>query len=110
MLGLLAMGTHGYLKMYYDMSDFGWIPIASLSFVIFVAAIGVLPLTFVMLSEILPLKVRLNVTSTIFGHFDKKFFIDHPQRWHENMLFKICGCMTQYLKSDVVPPYGGILI
>lgn len=58
MLGLLAFGTHGYLKMYYDMTDFAWVPIASLSFVIFVAAIGLLPLTFVMLSEILPQQVR----------------------------------------------------
>jgi len=58
MLGQLAMGTHVYLKNYYDMADFGWVPIASLSFVIFVAAIGLLPLTFVMLSEILPLKIR----------------------------------------------------
>lgn len=56
-VGLLAMGTHGYLKMYYDLSDFNWVPIASLSFVIFVASIGLLPLTFVILSEILPQKV-----------------------------------------------------
>lgn len=55
-IGLLAIGAHGYLKMYYDMSDFAWVPIASLSFVIFVAAIGLLPLTFVMLSELLPQK------------------------------------------------------
>lgn len=58
MIGLLAMGTHGYLKNYYDMSNFNWVPIASLSFVIFIASIGLLPLTFVMLSEILPQKVR----------------------------------------------------
>lgn len=57
MVGLLAMGTHGYLKMFYDMSAFNWLPIASLSFVIFVASIGLLPLTFVMLSELLPQKV-----------------------------------------------------
>lgn len=58
-VGLLAMGTHGYLKMYYDMTDFAWVPIASLSFVIFVASIGLLPLTFVMLSEILPQNVSV---------------------------------------------------
>lgn len=56
-VGLLAMGTHGYLKNYYDMTDFAWVPIASLSFVIFVASMGMLPLTFIILSEILPQKV-----------------------------------------------------
>jgi hypothetical protein len=56
-VGLIAMGMHGYLKMYYDMENFNWIPIASLSFVIFIASVGLLPLTFVMLSEILPQKV-----------------------------------------------------
>lgn len=57
-VGLLAMGTHGFLKAYYDVSNFAWVPIASLSFVIFIASIGLLPLTFIMLSEILPQEVR----------------------------------------------------
>jgi Sugar (and other) transporter len=56
--GLLTFGIHGYLKMYNDLLEFTWVPIVSLSFVIFVASIGLLPLTFVMLSEILPQKVR----------------------------------------------------
>lgn len=55
--GLLTFGIHGYLKTYYNMEDFAWVPIASLSFVIFIASIGLLPMTFVMLSEILPQKV-----------------------------------------------------
>lgn len=65
-VGLFAMGAHGYLKNYYDMTEFAWVPIASLSFVIFVASIGLLPLTFVMLSEILPYKVRRALS---FIHF-----------------------------------------
>jgi ABC-type multidrug transport system fused ATPase/permease subunit len=56
-VGLVAMGVHGYLKMNYDMGSFNWVPVASLSFVIFVASIGILPLTFVMLTEVLPQKV-----------------------------------------------------
>lgn len=66
--GLLTFGIHGYLKTYYNMEDFAWVPIASLSFVIFIASIGLLPMTFVMLSEILPQKV-----SELFieGMFDK---------------------------------------
>jgi MFS family permease len=56
-VGLAAFGIHGYLQTSYDLSDYAWVPIASLSFVILFATIGLLPLTFVMLSEILPLKV-----------------------------------------------------
>ncbi|XP_035795544.1 facilitated trehalose transporter Tret1-like [Anopheles albimanus] len=58
-IGLFAMGTHGYLKSQrIDVSAINWIPVASLSFVIFIASVGLLPLTFVILSEILPPKVR----------------------------------------------------
>ena len=57
-IGLFAMGTHGYLKsQHVDVSAINWIPVASLSFVIFIASVGLLPLTFVILSEILPPKV-----------------------------------------------------
>ncbi|XP_058060817.1 facilitated trehalose transporter Tret1-like isoform X1 [Anopheles bellator] len=58
-IGLFVMGTHGYLKsQHIDVSAISWIPVASLSFVIFIASIGLLPLTFVILSEILPPNVR----------------------------------------------------
>jgi hypothetical protein len=62
------MGTHGYLKsIEYDLSAYNWVPVASLSFVIFIASVGLLPLTFVILSEILPQKVlcfpRTNTSS-----------------------------------------------
>uniref|UniRef100_A0A182YRN8 Major facilitator superfamily (MFS) profile domain-containing protein n=1 Tax=Anopheles stephensi TaxID=30069 RepID=A0A182YRN8_ANOST len=57
-IGLFTMGTHGYLKsQHVDVSAINWIPVASLSFVIFIASVGLLPLTFVILSEILPPKV-----------------------------------------------------
>ncbi|KFB46231.1 AGAP008900-PA-like protein [Anopheles sinensis] len=58
-VGLFAMGTHGYLKsQHIDVSVINWIPVASLSFVIFIASVGMLPLTFVILSEIMPPKIR----------------------------------------------------
>lgn len=56
-VGLVAMGTHGFLKLFLELEQFDWVPIASLSLVVFVASAGLLPLTFVMLSELLPLKV-----------------------------------------------------
>lgn len=66
-LGLLAFGSHGLiatmieqgkLEFDFDYSTLGWVPIASLSFVIFIASIGLLPMTFIMISEILPTKIR----------------------------------------------------
>ncbi|XP_055641728.1 facilitated trehalose transporter Tret1-like [Toxorhynchites rutilus septentrionalis] len=58
-IGLAAMGAHAYLKASgYDVSMISWVPVASLSFVIFIASMGILPLTFVILSEILPPKLR----------------------------------------------------
>ncbi|XP_055594226.1 facilitated trehalose transporter Tret1-like [Uranotaenia lowii] len=63
-IGLTAMGTHAYLKvMGYDVSAINWIPVASLSWVIFIASVGILPLTFVILSEIVPHKLRSLVGS-----------------------------------------------
>jgi len=58
MFGLLAFGTHGFLKGILDITQIDWIPIASMSLVIFAASVGILPLTFIMLSELLPLRVR----------------------------------------------------
>lgn len=57
MLGLLTFGMHGFLREFFDMHEFNWIPIASMSLVIFAASIGILPLTFTMLSELLPVRV-----------------------------------------------------
>lgn len=58
-IGLGMMGVHAYLAVSgFDVSKISWLPVASLSFVIFIASVGILPLTFVILSEILPQKVR----------------------------------------------------
>ncbi|XP_070507757.1 facilitated trehalose transporter Tret1-like [Chironomus tepperi] len=56
--GLLAFGTHGFIKGFLDIAQFDWIPIASMSLVIFAASLGILPLTFIMLSELLPMRIR----------------------------------------------------
>jgi MFS family permease len=56
--GLLTFGLHGMLSTFIDTSQFNWIPIVSMSFVIFIASVGLMPLTFTILSEILPLKVN----------------------------------------------------
>lgn len=42
----------------YEVESFNWIPICSFSFTIFIAAVGVLTLPFVVISEILPEKLK----------------------------------------------------
>lgn len=54
-VGLISMGLYDMYKMQLD--NYKWIPIASFSTVIFMASIGMLPLTYVLLGEILPKKV-----------------------------------------------------
>lgn len=57
--GLSIMGLYSFLdKQGYDLQSFNWVPVASLSFVIFIASIGILPLPFVVLAEVLPQNVR----------------------------------------------------
>lgn len=65
-VGLLAMALHYYLYLIgYDMSSFKWVPVLSLSFVIFITAAGVIPCASVCSVENLPAKVR----SLLFSNF-----------------------------------------
>lgn len=55
--GLVALGLH---NIYQDqLDDYRWIPIASLSFAIFIASLGLLSLPYIIAIDILPPKVRI---------------------------------------------------
>lgn len=57
-VGLLCLGGFIQLKQEgYDLSNFGWIPISSFSFTIFILNWGVVSLPFLVISEIMPEKV-----------------------------------------------------
>lgn len=57
-LGLSVMGTYSYLHKHdYDLINFNFVPIISLSAVTFLSAIGITPLPFVLIAETLPQKV-----------------------------------------------------
>lgn len=77
-VGLLAFGLHGFLATLINVSQFNWIPIVSMSFVIFIASVGLMPLTFTILSEILPVKVKcknvINNFLSCFSHFQIRSF------------------------------------
>jgi MFS family permease len=58
LIGLMAMGVHSYCKTIEDVSNFKLIPVVSLSLIIFCASAGRLPLTYIMMAEIMPQNMR----------------------------------------------------
>ena len=57
-LGLGILAIYSYLdKQGVEVRSYGWIPIFSLSFVVFAASVGVMSLPFIVLTELLPNKV-----------------------------------------------------
>lgn len=57
--GFLVLGTYVLLKSkHFDVDAFNWIPLTSFSFVLFIASLGVLNLPFVVISEVMPEKVK----------------------------------------------------
>lgn len=57
-VGLLMFGVHGFLSSFgFSLSIFSGVPIVSLSLIIFIASVGIIPLTFIILSEVLPQEV-----------------------------------------------------
>lgn len=65
--GLLSLSLYHYLHLKdCDLSAFGWVPVASLSFVIFISAAGVMPLSMICGIEYLPPKVRVVLNVILF--------------------------------------------
>lgn len=60
-LGLSSLGAYTWLSSIgYPVQDYGWVSIFSFSFAIFVASCGVLTLPFLVISEIMPEKVKID--------------------------------------------------
>lgn len=58
-LGLSSVGAFAYLfSIGVDVSSVDWIPVVSLSFALFISNVGLVCLPFVMLTEMLPTKLR----------------------------------------------------
>ncbi|XP_055858505.1 facilitated trehalose transporter Tret1 isoform X2 [Episyrphus balteatus] len=57
--GLFSLGLYSYLSENgYQLENFNWIPIASFSFAVCVGSMGVLTLPFLVVSEVMPPKIR----------------------------------------------------
>lgn len=61
--GLFSMGIFSFLQHSgHDLSELGSLPILSLSFTILFSSFGILPLPYVILAEVLPQKVSINLS------------------------------------------------
>lgn len=59
-IGLSVMGIYCYLSKHQpnvDVSQYNWIPVVTLSFVIYISSIGIIPIPYIIISEVLPQKV-----------------------------------------------------
>lgn len=57
--GLLVFGTYMMLKSRnFDIQNVSWIPLVSFSFVLFMVALGIQSLTFTIIAEIFPEKIK----------------------------------------------------
>lgn len=69
-LSLILMGTFSYLKhLDYDVNAVAWIPLLCLSSAVYISAIGMIPLPYVVASEILPQNVNDKNESHLNGNF-----------------------------------------
>lgn len=63
--GLLAAALYRYLSLDgYDLAAFSWVPVVSLSLVVYISSAGILPLALVCSIECLPTKVCVDAFST----------------------------------------------
>lgn len=64
------MGTYSYLgTQNVDLSQYHWVPVVSLSTVIFISSIGIIPIPYIIIAEVLPQKVNLSGTYFMFKEF-----------------------------------------
>ena len=78
-LALSVLGTFSYLSKHdVDLKAFNWIPLAAFSFYVLICSIGVLPLPFIILAEILPAKVKENYLLSVYKNVFYYFSIADP--------------------------------
>lgn len=72
-IGLYTMGVYNHLSYNkYTLDGYDWVPVTSLSFAVFMTHIGLVPLVFVVLMEVLPVKVRNDSLLISFNMFLSK--------------------------------------
>lgn len=100
MCGLLAMAAYVYCdKLGYDVTAFYWIPVTSLSGVIFVSSVGIVPLALICLVEALPTKVRsFGLTVGVFAMGIASFVMVATYPFLLNTV-ELHGCMVLFAST-----------
>lgn len=58
-VALVVTGIYTYLRQTgHDVTSFNWLPVISISFYIYISAIGIIPVPYVLVNEIFPRKVK----------------------------------------------------
>lgn len=90
-----ALATYIYLSNQMDLSHLHWVPVISFGGILFIASIGVLPIPYVMLAEILPHKVCVTFAIiTILFLWLRKYQIKY---------WSILYISSQQIKGVMVP-------
>jgi hypothetical protein len=98
-LFFFVLATYSLLKQQgdVDLTGFEWIPVTSLSLVIFIASLGIISLPFVITTELLPNKVshdliRMEMKSKFYITFlDQKHSLHDLYEW----CHRSCFCCSQ---------------
>lgn len=84
-IGLFAMGFYYHLYLSgYDLSSYVWVPVVSLSFVIFISSAGIIPLTFICSVEYIPSKVYTHTNHVLLSKYldiEPYIFSYRFERW-----------------------------
>lgn len=113
-IGLTVLGVYVMLNPVNSdaPNNFNWIPLASFSFVIFIASCGLRNLPFVVISEILPEKVKDLVMSLcmsliwLLGFFAVKFlpFLFSTLGFHGSMFLFTAVCIAGVVFIILIVP------
>lgn len=109
-LGLACLGIYSYLRsLEYDMSSFGWLPVASFSMTIFVASLGVLTLPFMVIAEIMPEKVtdQNYGYSQTCAHLHNYYTLDTILRHYFLHIFRLDICVFDDQVFPTAQPDAG---
>lgn len=106
-IGLLIVSAYSYLHMNgFDVSDWNLLPIITISCFIFISAIGIIPVPYVITTEILPRKVneRIHIKFYLIVWFFFFFFLDKKSWCHFLYLYNkyICIYNATYTSGFIV--------
>lgn len=106
-VGLASLGTYSYLtnEVGMDLSHLNWVPLISFSTFMFISCFGIVPLPFIVLTEILPAKVHAHakIDSILIRsrRFDATFFLSIGTSSRANAVYAVEQYICIHLAENV---------